>query len=76
MTIETMPRMVTFTVPVPDGYTDEERAEWSRSMEKALFAASRDAQTAIAVDRTIKTMEELGCGDHNSGNWMESVPDA
>lgn len=56
-------RLIPFYVVMPDGYSEDEQAKWSASISEALQAVAEDAKKDIAVDRTIKVMEDLGLGD-------------
>lgn len=56
-------RLLPFFVVMPEGYDAGERRTWVKSVTEALESVAADAHRDVMIDRTIKTMEDLGLGD-------------
>lgn len=62
---------MTFEVEVPLEYTEDDRTVFRDSIDEALKAIVRDAKMDVHAARTLRDMEALGLGDHNSANWQD-----
>lgn len=62
-------RLIPFFVVMPETYDTEERQTWIANVTEALEAVATDAHRSVMVDRTIKTMTDLGLGDDGDGNF-------
>ena len=62
-------RLIPFFVIMPENYDADERRAWIKSVTEALEVVAKDAHQDIMVDRTIKTMTDLGLGDDGDGGF-------
>ena len=64
-------RMIPFFAVMPDGYSEDERRKWIRSIVEALDVVVADAHKDIMVDRTFAMMKDLGLGDDGNGGLRD-----